>query len=129
MKNISRLFFYFVEKSTKPKESGKRLVSLGDEDLQLIQDFLTDYYDSISLLLTHTQNIEGILKPKTEAFFTRLGCRSIADTQHRVNDLTSKYLEVVTNWRTHHENVFLGLQPLLKNAVLNIRNTYNTENN
>ncbi len=105
------------------------MTSLGDEDLQLIKNFLTDYYNSISLLLSHTQNIESILKPKTEALFTRLGCRSNADTQHRANDLTSKYLEVVTSWRTHHDNVFLGLQPLLKDAVLNIRNSYNTENN
>lgn len=105
------------------------MVSLGDEDLKLIHHFLTDYYDSISLFLTHAQNIERILKPKTEAFFARLGCRSNADIQHRANTLTSKYLEVVTSWRTHHENVFLGLQPLLKDEVLNIRNSCNTENN
>ncbi len=104
------------------------MVCLADEDLQLIQDFLTDYYNSISNWLTHTQNIENILKPKTEAFFTRLGCQSNADVQHRTNDLTFKYLSVVTSWRTHHENVFLGLQPLLTDAVLNIRNTYSIEN-
>ncbi|CAF1296458.1 unnamed protein product [Rotaria sordida] len=118
-----------VKKSTKPKESAKPLVSLGNEDLKLIHNFLTDYYNSISLLLTHTQNIENILKPKTEAFFTRLGCPTHADSQRRANNLTSKYLNIVTIWRTHYENVFLGLQPLLKDAVLNIRNTYNIDNN
>ncbi|CAF3704388.1 unnamed protein product [Rotaria sordida] len=118
-----------VKKSTKPKESAKPLVSLGNEDLKLIHNFLTDYYNSISLLLTHTQNIENILKPKTEAFFTRLGCPTHADSQRRANNLTSKYLNIVTIWRTHYENVFLGLQPLLIDAVLNIRNTYNIDNN
>ncbi|CAF3814079.1 unnamed protein product [Rotaria sordida] len=118
-----------VKKSTKPKESAKPLVSLGNEDLKLIHNFLTDYYNSISLLLTHTQNIENILKPKTEALFTRLGCPTHADSQRRANNLTSKYLNIVTIWRTHYENVFLGLQPLLKDAVLNIRNTYNIDNN
>ncbi|CAF1367161.1 unnamed protein product [Adineta ricciae] len=119
----------FIDKTTKPKEDKKPLTCLDDNDGRLIHAFLTDYYNSISILMTHTQNVENVLKPKMEAFFTRLGCRSHADAQERVHNVTSTYLDAISIWRTHHENVFVGLQPLLKSEVLNIRNTYKTENN
>lgn len=109
------------------KEKKAPLLSLGNDDVELIQKFLTDYYDAISWQLTHTQNIERILKPRLEIFFKQLGCTVTSDVQRRINDLVFKYTEVLTIWRTHHQNVFLGLEPLLKDAVLNIRNTCDTE--
>ncbi|CAF5096391.1 unnamed protein product, partial [Rotaria sp. Silwood1] len=111
------------------QETPKRLNSLGNDDMQLIQNFLTDYDNSVTWQLTHTQNIERILKPKLEIFFKQLGCNSTTDVQNRIDDLISKYGEVLTIWRTHYQNIFLGLQPLLKDEVLSIRNAYNTGNN
>ncbi|CAF1052553.1 unnamed protein product [Rotaria sordida] len=118
-----------VKKTATSQEPPKRLDSLGDDDLLLINNFLTDYDNSVTWQLTHTQNIERILKPKLEIFFKQLGCSSATDVQNRINDLISKYTEVLTIWRTHYQNIFLGLQPLLKDAVLSIRNAYNTGNN
>ncbi|CAF1448075.1 unnamed protein product [Rotaria sp. Silwood1] len=118
-----------VKKTAATQETPKRLDSLGNDDMQLIQNFLTDYDNSVTWQLTHTQNIERILKPKLEIFFKQLGCNSTTDIQNRIDDLISKYREVLTIWRTHYQNIFLGLQPLLKDEVLSIRNAYNTGNN
>jgi hypothetical protein len=84
-------------------------------------NFLTDYEHSVTWQLTHQQNITRILQPKLEMFFTQLGCNSDTDKDHRINDLLIKYREVLTIWRTHYTNIFKGLQPLLQEAVLDIR--------
>ncbi len=51
------------------------------------------------------------------------------DRDSRINHLITEYKKVLTIWRTHCQNIFKGLQPLLEKAVLDIRNTYNVGNN
>jgi hypothetical protein len=120
------IFFYFLERKTN---YSKHSITLRDEDLPLIVNFLSDYDKSVTWQLTHQQNINMILRPKLHIFFTQLGCNSDADRHNRVNNLITEYRKVLTIWRTHYQNIFKGLQPLLKKAVLDIRNTYNIVNN
>ncbi|CAF3701585.1 unnamed protein product [Rotaria socialis] len=95
--------------------------TLGETDLHLIHNFLTDYDKSVTWQLTHEQNITRILQPKLDIFFTQLGCNAVIDKARRINDLLTKYRKVLTIRRTHYKNIFKGLQPLLREAVLDIR--------
>ncbi|CAM2716729.1 unnamed protein product [Rotaria socialis] len=95
--------------------------TLGETDLHLIHNFLTDYDKSVTWQLTHEQNITRILQPKLDIFFTQLGCNAVIDKARRINDLLTKYRKVLAIWRTHYKNIFKGLQPLLREAVLDIR--------
>ncbi|CAF2068235.1 unnamed protein product [Rotaria magnacalcarata] len=95
--------------------------TLGETDLHLIRNFLIDYDKSVTWQLTHKQNITRILQPKLEIFFTQLGCNADIDKDRRIQDLLTKYRKVLTIWKTHYKNIFEGLQPLLREAVLDIR--------
>lgn len=121
-------FFYFIEKTSGVNGNSKCLAFITDEDLQLIQIFLTDYDNSVTWQLTHEQNINRILRPNLEIFFIQLGCNSYTDRCTRINNLITEYKEILTIWRTHNKNIFKGLQPLLKKAVSDIRKTYGIEN-